>query len=447
MSEHGVHAGGHGGDSCGFSHPDQSANWNMAMQTGDASKLDAKHLLKSTDPRFVIGGALVLFMVLISLPYVLDAIEDEQVNKSKPSGAGEPALEAQAGAPPAAMPMSAEPQGSAGIPGALTGSPGHQLLSSQQASSVQQALNASGLLFGSGAGSGKLASNDDSDMQYDAAMSSHAEEEEGSHGSGREGGSGGADAFFQAVDEAQLSHGRSGRSARHGGEDYTKDAVQMMVAASGLSPNAVQSANPAAGAMTGATMGGEAPVQHVRTVSGHATIPGAMAPVVAAPMPEYGGAVQSATQPYMIYVPDQYGATISSRKQAAPVVLQRYAPESRTLIAAAPGPAGPAPNTVAMAPTGAAPIYHAPTVMGVPVAGPIPAGAQPQMAAAAPVPAPANHLPLYDPRASFNPNTSAIVSPIGMRHHAAPGPMQAVPTGGGEYGIGPSGRVRMFVNR
>lgn len=70
-SGHGCHSGGGGG---GFSHPDQSAGWSMAYQ----APMDIKRLIER-DPRKVIICALLFFLVLISLPWILDEIQDESI--------------------------------------------------------------------------------------------------------------------------------------------------------------------------------------------------------------------------------------------------------------------------------------------------------------------------------------------------------------------------------
>ncbi|MBY0358278.1 MAG: hypothetical protein K2W82_09780 [Candidatus Obscuribacterales bacterium] len=67
--DHGHHS--HGAHGSGFiHHPDQSTSWSMAMQTDkDPNKMF------SGNPLFVIILALVVSGLLISLPYVLDAIQ------------------------------------------------------------------------------------------------------------------------------------------------------------------------------------------------------------------------------------------------------------------------------------------------------------------------------------------------------------------------------------
>lgn len=68
--DHG-HSHAHGGHGSGFMHhPDQSTSWSMAVQTDkDPNKMF------SGNPLFVIILSLVVSGVLISLPYVLDAIQ------------------------------------------------------------------------------------------------------------------------------------------------------------------------------------------------------------------------------------------------------------------------------------------------------------------------------------------------------------------------------------
>ncbi len=79
----GGHAhGSHGGHSSAvMGHPDQAANWGMSAQ-GDKRK----PLAQTSNPLIVIVISFVLFLALISLPWLLDHIQDAQVAKKNEHG-------------------------------------------------------------------------------------------------------------------------------------------------------------------------------------------------------------------------------------------------------------------------------------------------------------------------------------------------------------------------
>lgn len=378
MSEYG---GGHGGEACGFSHPDQSANWSMAFQSGETSKIDMASLKKTADPRMVIGGALVFFVGLISLPYIMDAIEDEQV-------AGKPEVEQTtsvapvvAEAAPAQLPSeTTTPESGQASDGQIFAN-GKQMFDSGKAQVLNEALNVSGLLFG-GKGA-KNPAHDGPDLQFNAAMGKSEPSAESAESEKASGQSSAAGAFFSAVDEGHLD--ASGDAGKTNANAYTNDAINNMVAASGIAPGQHQNR----------FVGTESPRRALAAMPAAEPQPGS--PIVMAPPPMYGGAVQSSTQPYLIYVPGANAA-------AAPAAVATSHAVPAQAIAMAPGVQMPA---VAQAGHPATPFEH---------------------------------------RSAFNPQTSAITAPLGMRHHA--GMMPMIPAAGqsGDYS-GAGGRMRVFVNR
>lgn len=374
MSEH----GGGDGAACGFSHPDQSANWNMAFQSGENAKIDMSTLKKASDPRMVIGGALVAFMGLISLPCIMDMMEDEKFEKAETEQA------VSVSTPAAGV---ADPGGSeAGEGGAQDGqifANGKQMFDAGKAQVMNEALNVSGLL---GKSSGNPA-HDGPDMQFHAAMGTSHSAEELSPSGGEDGSQSSLGALSAAAD-IQPSNG-AGVAGNSTASAYTQEAVSKMVADSGMA----HEGNP------NRFVGTEPVRRHPSHVPpaelAAAGAPHQQAPVAMAPPPMYGGAVQSTTQPYLIFVPGAPAANVGSAQQQQPAVTQ---------IAMAPGM-------------------------------PLPAVAQ------------AGHPGMpYDQRSAFNPQTSAIVAPLGMRHHA--GMMPMIPAAGpsGDY-AGAGGRMRVFVNR
>lgn len=388
MSEH----GGGEGSACGFSHPDQSANWNMAFQSGENSKIDIATLKKTSDPRLVIGGALVFFVGLISLPYIMDAIEEDQV--SKPEAEQTTSL----GAPPAEAPMAEAPAQEGQI-----FANGKQIFDAGKAQVMNEALNVSGLLsLSKGA---RNPAHDGPDMQFNAAMGSphgasgYASTDAADAAASADAALASASKFFGESGGAQSSAITSGNNNANdyaqetatNAKGYAQETVTNMLAASGMASGRHQ--NRFVG------MDGSARPHHSHYAAAMQDAgPQQQAPVAMAPVPIYGGAVQSATQPYMIYVPGAHSAGMTA-----------YPP---TLAQPQPGP-----TQIAMAP-------------GVQM----PAVAQ------------AGHPSPYEHRSAFNPQTSAITAPLGMRHHA--GMMPMIPSAGpsGDYS-GSGGRMRVFVNR
>lgn len=369
----GGHAGGHGAAACGFSHPDQSANWNMAFQSGDNSKPNMTTLKRAADPRLVIGGALVFFVGLMTLPYIMDAAQDDHYGKKAEEQTGDSAQSTDY----SALDNSKDPQIRAT----------KQMFDQARAQALREAFNVTGSsLFSTSAPMAGSAA-EHPDMQFEAATGGAEAPSDGAE-SGAEPNSP-AGQFFSAANEA------GGPSAQGGDPSagYTQDAVKNMVSASGLAPG------------RGRLVANEFGQYH------QAQAPQAVAQP--APMPLYGGAMQSPTQPYMIFVPGQHGSAMVG-----------YPPLNNA----------PAQNPQALAMgAGAAPYGQVPAIPQQPYA-------QAQGYGQAPAYAP------YDHRSCFNPQTSAIVSPMGQRHHAPIVPM--IPTGGsgGDYS-GAGGRMRVLVNR
>lgn len=366
MSEH----GGGDGAACGFSHPDQSANWNMAFQSGETAKIDMSTLKKASDPRMVIGGALVAFMGLISLPYIMDVMEDEKFEKAEAEQT---------------VSVSAPAAGVADPAGAQDGqifANGKQMFDAGKAQVMNEALNVSGLL-----GKSSNPAHDGPDMQFHAAMGTSHSAEDASSSAETDGAQSVVGSLSGPVETPPPDGaGVAGNSTANA---YTQEAVSKMVAASGMA----HEGNP------NRFVGTEPVRRHPSHVPpaelGAAGAPQHQAPVAMAPPPMYGGAVQSTTQPYLIFVPGAPAANVAAVPQQQPAATQ---------IAMAPGM-------------------------------PMPAVAQ------------AGHPGMpYDQRSAFNPQTSAIVAPLGMRQHA--GMMPMIPAAGhsGDYS-GAGGRMRVFVNR
>ncbi|MBX9689942.1 MAG: hypothetical protein K2X27_24745, partial [Candidatus Obscuribacterales bacterium] len=120
----------------------------------------------------------------------------------------------------------------------------------------------------------------------------------------------------------------------------------------------------------------------------------------------YGGAIQSGSN-YYVYIPNQqnYGSSVAApAQQAAPAVYSQAPAGAQNASAVY----NPAPSGPAYAPAGfaAAPAAQA-----------------------------------YDPRSAFNPQTSAIVSPMGQRHSSS---VPMLPAGTGADG---SQRFRVWASR
>lgn len=99
---HGHH--GHHGAMAGH-HADQSPGWNMAMQFEKSDGSGRR--LTFTDPRILVGTTLAVFVVLITLPYTMDYMQNQHYSKQ---GAGEtaanqPAAPDSTGPSPAALAM------------------------------------------------------------------------------------------------------------------------------------------------------------------------------------------------------------------------------------------------------------------------------------------------------------------------------------------------------
>ena len=474
MSEAG--GGGDGGAACGFSHPDQSASWSMAMQSGDVKPLDVQTMMKRSDPRFVIGGALVFFVAFVSLPYVLDAVEDQKygaqgeskvIGEQSESTAGveqaELATANQQCAPPVGTDLNAPLPGSA----ADLRSPASKFndlddtdanaianQASQRAQQMQQDLNVSGLL----SAKHKNANPDAGpDLQFDAAMASHYDfdnphrDNQAGSVSSPQGSHSAADAFFTAVDDNQaagsagpVAGARSGSAPSLGSNassarsrDYTKDAVSEMVSASGMAPVSGASSDfqPSARSASVSQPGQGQSVAMARTQMQTQM----QVPVQQAAIPEYGGVVPSSTQPYMIFVPGQIPPI---QAQAAPMLIAARVPVGSEVVSRA------MPQAIAGQPLGQGTPQAAPMSMSMPqgIGQPSPVSQPAGIGMPQPIGRGLTQGMVPSRRASFNPNTSAIVSPLGMRHHVPAMPAEGMPqaSAAGEYG---GGRMRMYVAR
>lgn len=332
-------------------------------------------LKKAPDPRMVIGGALVAFLGLISLPYIMDVMEDEKFEKA------ETEQTMSASAPAAGVggaEMAATPGEGSGQDGQIFAN-GKQMFDAGKAQVMNEALSVSGLL---GKGTNNPA-HDGPDMQFHAATGTPHSSDESASGEADRATAG----SFMGPADAQPQDG-AGAAANSTANAYTQEAVSKMVAASGMAHEA--NPNRFVGTEPVRRHGSHVPVELASAGAAPQQVP-----VAAAPPPMYGGAVQSTTQPYLIFVPGAPAANVAAVPQAQP---------SATQIAMAPGM-------------------------------PMPAVAQ------------AGHPGMpYEQRNAFNPQTSAIVAPLGMRHHA--GMMPMIPSAGhsGDYS-GAGGRMRVFVNR
>lgn len=68
--------GHHGAAVSSSEHADQSASRNMAYQTEQQEKELGRRLAGLSDPRLILGGAIVFFGILLILPFALDYIQD-----------------------------------------------------------------------------------------------------------------------------------------------------------------------------------------------------------------------------------------------------------------------------------------------------------------------------------------------------------------------------------
>lgn len=184
-------------------------------------------------------------------------------------------------------------------------------------------------------------------------------------------------------------------------EKSANETVAAMLEASGMKRDAAPQAvanMPALPAMAPASADFGAPIQQQNPNQNNAPV---LPQAPGLTMIEYGGAVRGPNQQYYVYIPNQHG-TQANANFGQPLTIAAPAPMMQQQQPIA----GASPRQLAMA--------------------------MPQQGAA------------VAQRSAFNPDTSAIVLPLGNRHRAGAPTMPMLPSGPGQDG---SQRMRVWVNR